>query len=349
MITNYPLSEIRKRKRRAYLIALISGLIAALLVWYSRASNDALSRGDLLIIPLAFIGLIILIFLTLKGDRLDIVEIGLFGLTSIALLASFAESMLSNPIDMVDLADILYWFAFVYLLGFMVLKPPADWIVLSIFLFLTLITGLMHFAIHDSSIGNGAEVTFLLRFFMAQVSLFAVSFSLFRLNENIIQLRIAGDAWEKLALTDSLTQINNRMALSDELDRELAQVQRHRRESSIVMVDVDNFKMINDEHGHSVGDKVLQKVAQAIQGVLREGDFLARFGGDEFVVILPETDEEAAEKVGKRIHSSIAGIQVKDINEIKISFGVSELNASNSKQEVFNIVDQRLYRAKRRS
>ncbi len=349
MISNLPLLELRKRKRRAYIVALIGGIAALIFAMISDSAAGTISTGEEIILYVAFIVLLILLILTLQGKRLDIVEIGLFVLTSSALLASFGEAMLNDPIDIVDLSDVLYWFAFVYLMGFLVLKPPVDWIVLSSFLVLTLLTGVMHFSIYGYSPHNSGEIGFLARFFFAQISLFAVIYSLFRLNEDSIRLMAAGDAWKKLALTDSLTQINNRMALSDELDRELAQVKRHQRQSSILMMDIDNFKKINDNFGHTTGDLVLIAVAEAINSMLRQGDFLARFGGDEFIAILPETGEASAKNVAERIREHVAALQVDELNQLSISIGVSAIEAKSRKQDVFKKVDERLYQAKKKA
>ena len=343
---NIPLLEIRKQKRFAYVVVLSAAIAAVLLAKTSLISQGSIYMVKNIILPGAFIVLLVLLIVTLQGKRLDIVEFGLFGLASIALLALLVESMLSDPIDMLDLSDALYWFVFVYLLGFLVLKPPYDWIVLSVFLFLTILTGLMHFTIYNFDTHTTGEIAFLARFYLAQISLFAVTFSLFRLNEGSVRLKAAGDAWEKLALTDSLTQINNRMALSYELDRELAQVQRHQRISSILMMDIDNFKKINDNFGHATGDNVLIAVAETIRDLLREGDFLARFGGDEFIAILPETDEASARLAAERIGKHVAELHVEQLKQLGISIGVSKIEANSRKQDVFKKVDERLYQAK---
>jgi len=115
-----------------------------------------------------------------------------------------------------------------------------------------------------------------------------------------------------------------------------------------LMMDIDNFKEIIDSFGHTSGDNVLIAVAEAIQEMLREGDFLARFSGDEFIAILPETDEAGARKVARRITKHVAELQMEQIKRIDISIGVSVIKANSRKQDVFQKADKRLYQAKKK-
>jgi len=104
------------------------------------------------------------------------------------------------------------------------------------------------------------------------------------------ELRSALERESLLARTDALTGINNRHYLLDLARHELAISARYNQPLSVLMIDLDNFKHINDTYGHMVGDQVIQKTANVIPGMLRSTDLFARFGGDEFVAVLPMTD-----------------------------------------------------------
>lgn len=110
----------------------------------------------------------------------------------------------------------------------------------------------------------------------------------------------------ELAHTDPLTGLANRRWLLELLEREFLRARRHRRPLSLIYLDLDGFKLVNDRFGHLFGDGILRSAARSMQAVLRGSDLLARIGGDEFAVLLPETDLAGAEKVAAKIHRALA-------------------------------------------
>jgi diguanylate cyclase (GGDEF)-like protein len=155
----------------------------------------------------------------------------------------------------------------------------------------------------------------------------------------------------QMALIDPLTHLGNRTALDDSLRRELRLAERHKYDLSLLMIDVDHFKLINDKHGHSCGDEVLQEIARTIENVCRETDISFRFGGEEFVVLLRETTEVGAAIIGERLRKEISGISVdKNSKCIKptVSIGIST-RATDQKEKIddlFERADRALYQAK---
>lgn len=110
----------------------------------------------------------------------------------------------------------------------------------------------------------------------------------------------------QLGLTDPLTQVNNRRYFDQRLGEEATRVQRHQQPLSCMFLDVDHFKRINDTQGHQAGDRVLQQVAKLIGKQLRHSDILSRYGGEEFVVLLPNTPQEIGNEIAERIRQSVA-------------------------------------------
>jgi len=133
------------------------------------------------------------------------------------------------------------------------------------------------------------------------------------------------------ARLDSLTGTLNRIALDDLADKEVSRCVRHRSRVAALMIDIDNFKAVNDLYGHAVGDEVLREVALSALGILRREDHLARYGGDEFCVILPETSAEGAVQLAERIRDAVRQAEIRLPNAssgaigVKISIGVAEL------------------------
>lgn len=142
------------------------------------------------------------------------------------------------------------------------------------------------------------------------------------------------DEYEYLAIRDVLTGVYNRRYLELQLKREIAAHVRHNKPLCYVMLDVDNFKHINDSYGHSIGDYVLKNVAKLMESSVREEDYCFRFGGDEFALLLPMTSLFAAYKVAERIRASIAEHKFVSSEgqkfSINISLGVSQLTEGNT-------------------
>lgn len=156
--------------------------------------------------------------------------------------------------------------------------------------------------------------------------------------------------FEQLAQTDRLTGLNNRRHFDKVAKLEFDRARRFAHALSIMIIDIDDFKQINDSYGHLVGDQVLIEVAQRLQNNVRNIDFLARYGGDEFVIILVEADEIYASNIGQRIHHSVTENNVETDRgsiEISISAGIATLQAEHSNEfDVLRIADDALLTAK---
>lgn len=151
------------------------------------------------------------------------------------------------------------------------------------------------------------------------------------------------------ALKDPVTGINNRAALNATIDREVNLSHRHGYALSVVMLDLDHFKRINDEHGHLAGDTVLRAVAGRITDCTRGSDMVFRYGGEEFTVVLSNTDIDGAALLADRIRKAIAATPIIiDGFEIAVtvSMGVSTLEAGDSAATLLNRADAALYDAK---
>ncbi|MBU0830544.1 MAG: sensor domain-containing diguanylate cyclase [Gammaproteobacteria bacterium] len=152
-------------------------------------------------------------------------------------------------------------------------------------------------------------------------------------------------ALSELATTDALTGLNNRRAFDHSLQLEMAVVERRNIPLSLLMLDVDHFKHINDQFGHDAGDKVLIAIAQMLNGCARVVDVVARVGGEEFAVILPNTDADGALEVAERMRTTVA--QAKWLaHPATISIGVATLQIKESASRLYSRADAALYDAK---
>ena len=154
---------------------------------------------------------------------------------------------------------------------------------------------------------------------------------------------------KKEAKTDALTNMLNKKALTDELNKQEQFYKRHNRTYSIIFIDIDHFKNVNDTYGHEAGDVILKSVGLLLNRYSREIDIVGRFGGEEFVIIAPETEKKGAYIFAEKIRKIIAKTKFlykKTRIDITISAGVSERTETNSMQETLELADKRLYKAK---
>ncbi len=163
----------------------------------------------------------------------------------------------------------------------------------------------------------------------------------------VIERRLAEQ--QQLALLDTLTQLPNRKAYEQRLEHEFARWQRYRHPLVLAVLDVDNFKLINDNYGHLAGDKVLRIIAKTLRARLRQTDFIGRFGGEEFVVLLPEATLPLALQTLQTVCAAVAECPFHFREQrvsITLSAGIAEFVAGVAAETIFEHADAAMYRAK---
>lgn len=211
--------------------------------------------------------------------------------------------------------------------------------------------------LHDFKLLSEAKVRNVI---IAFAALFLLIFSLFCLvyflvKRDIAERNLLADKLRELATTDELTGICNRREANRLLKQETMRFRRYSNPVAVLLLDIDYFKSVNDTHGHQIGDEVLKWVAAKLCASVRTVDLAARFGGEEFIVILPETNSADALAIAERTRQSIAekpfiqelpDAQTIDIS-ITVSIGVAEAENNNSEEEMIEAADEALYQAKR--
>ena len=150
-----------------------------------------------------------------------------------------------------------------------------------------------------------------------------------------------------LATTDTLTQVFNRIKYDQIVKQEIERAKRYNHPLSLIMFDIDHFKKVNDTYGHSVGDYVLQTLTQIVKLDLRETDSLVRWGGEEFVIIAPDTDIERAEILAERVRKSAEEYKFEHAGTITVSFGVTQFTINDTEDTFIKRTDDAMYSAKR--
>jgi len=156
----------------------------------------------------------------------------------------------------------------------------------------------------------------------------------------------------RMTVVDGLTQIANKRALDTFLYKEMSRTRRYDRTLTIVMMDIDRFKSVNDSFGHLVGDMVLKELTTTIQAKIRKEELFARYGGEEFVFVLPETEIEGAGVFAERIRKMVEEMSVEYVDEsihITVSMGIAryDLKAHKEPNDLIGAADEKMYSAKK--
>ncbi|MFQ5943422.1 MAG: GGDEF domain-containing protein [Anaerolineales bacterium] len=200
-------------------------------------------------------------------------------------------------------------------------------------------------------ITESSLLIYILVFAVIAVSAALISNSLSeQIQKSLSSLHQQADQMAKLAHTDPLTELSNRRHLFEQLESEFARAQRYRRPFCLLYIDMDGFKAINDQFGHIFGDEILRGSARAMQAVLRATDLLARIGGDEFAVLLPETDLMGAEHVAEKLRKALAaygGQLSPSLPSLTLSVGVGQISEEDDAiEDILARADKAQYLAK---
>lgn len=169
------------------------------------------------------------------------------------------------------------------------------------------------------------------------------------LQQSNAMLRATMDRLQEVALRDELTGVHNRRYILDVLNRQKAMADRAQQGFTLCYCDLDHFKRVNDEFGHATGDQVLRQFAQLAAGMVRNIDYVGRFGGEEFIMVLVGAEEEAAVNIANRLRERTAQMRVSDRQDetlLTLSVGVTGFRRGERVEDALNRADQALYKAK---
>jgi diguanylate cyclase (GGDEF)-like protein len=151
---------------------------------------------------------------------------------------------------------------------------------------------------------------------------------------------------EKMAITDGLTGLFNRMHLLSRFEQEFKRAKRLKNNLGCIMLDIDQFKSINDKYGHLTGDEVLREISLRLRNSIRIYDVLGRYGGEEFLIVLPDTDFENAKSLAERIRNNIKENLIATI-QVTISLGITSISEKDKTiNDMINRADEALYKSK---
>ena len=194
---------------------------------------------------------------------------------------------------------------------------------------------------------NIVHTSLILKVELSIVSFITPVFAGFVFGIMLAHIKSLNEKLRDIAYTDSLTHIYNRLHFAHFLDAEIDKAKRYGGKFSIIFFDLDHFKDVNDNHGHLVGDEVLECITDIVSKANRSADIFARYGGEEFIILTPETDLSGALIHAERLRNDIARHNFKSVGQMTSSFGVTEFNPdSDNVETLLERADKALYLAK---
>ena len=330
-----PNELLEKYKRQAYLITFPIGMILSALY----IMNVARSGLQFYVASALFLELGVCIFLILFAPPIRYtMELVFYFSTPIYffILTQFhMEVYLKNNLVLGDPVYSLSMWLVVFLIGVFLSLKPAHVKIFIVIMFtgMTILAVNNLWALYSS---NDLQFANVFRWVNAFISVGIATLLIQRI----------GLLQQRNALTDALTGFLNRHALYPILKQELDRSARYARPFSIILFDIDEFKAVNDTFGHLEGDKVLKELSKLVSGLLRKTDYAGRWGGEEFLLILPETDSAEAQILAERVRIKIEDTFFTEIYSVTASFGVVAFRTSQSLEALIDCADKALYQAK---
>ena len=335
-------------KRRAYLIATLSGLPAVLLVWISMGPDGLVANTIFSLFVLFYLACVLALWTRAVSIRLAErtmffgVVLFTFVHLSYVLYASVNLADVRTTITEVTYTTLTVLYVVAYLIFD---SRTALRISLAVF-------GLELFAVLAKALSEApsgpsqTELMWVLRMHAFMGAVIALIYTSSYLKDQLLRQREMAEAMHRLAHTDQLTGVANRRELYSELQKETDKSERYERPLSIIFFDLDNFKSVNDTYGHDCGDGVLREVVGATERVLRTTDRLCRWGGEEFVVLAPETDLQEASRLAEHLRVEIANNRSGSAPAVTASLGFAQYEAGDTSETLIKRADQALYKAK---
>jgi diguanylate cyclase (GGDEF)-like protein len=343
-----PDDPIETATRKVFLIGTPVGIISLLAVWGIGLDQHIITVANIFILPmLASVFLLLVVLYWRHIIQLRTFELILYGIVLSYALVEFASIIMTITFINGSFGPIFtLWLPFVFILGFLVLSTKRALLLSSLFFLAMLILGAascLHFLLYGLAF---PDFTLLLQVYTASAFYIAVLYLVSRIKERYISERVIANDLSKLAMTDSLTQVDNRRLLTQLLNEEVTRAERHYLPLSVLLFDLDRFKDVNDTFGHNAGDEVLQEVAGQLRLAIRTSDPFGRWGGDEFLVLATNTDGKQAVELAERLRDTLENYHFSTVGKVTASFGVTTYQVGDSPETLIRRADMGLYKAK---
>lgn len=348
-----PMQEVPDRydywKRLAFLGSLVLAIIIMTLSWWITPADDRFVATLYPTFALLFSTMFVLMLSGRFPQRaLEGVTYLLMAVFILARLAWHYHAPGSLDERLLVLAGGHYWAVGVIIVAsFLAFDRYSGLLAGTLILLAAVLIAMSGIAVELRDGGVSAQViSYLARIHLFLMALLLSTAIMTLAREQHRRTQIRAEILDRWANTDSLTGVSNRRAADRMLRNRLAEAERYNRKLSVILLDVDHFKTINDQQGHACGDAVLRGLVRRLEDCLRESDCLARWGGEEFLIIMPETEAGAAAEVAGRCQAALSALPIEG-QTISATFGVAGYRSGDSIEALVGRADRALYAGKK--
>jgi diguanylate cyclase (GGDEF)-like protein len=335
-------------KRLGYVLGLGGAVLALLLALPLEFASGRPLNFDIVALPLTAAVLLALLiaFLRVKEGYRRLEDLTFVVLASF-FLAKLALSLYGSSGGGLDVNDHLgefgFWFPTLYASILFIRSVDNGWRIAVGHFVLSLLVG-VPYAVQAIASGRNLSVVYSLsQLYLSSSVAIATVIVFVRHTESLVR---AKSEMEQLAHTDFVTELGNRRKMERLLQQEVRRAERYGGDLSLLLLDLDNFKRVNDRYGHPVGDEVLRELSALLLAESRSADHIGRWGGEEFIMILPSTACEAARGLAERIVARVSGHEFERVGKVTVSVGGACLGLGEQRERLIERADAALYQAK---
>ena len=253
-----------------------------------------------------------------------------------------------SDLPLIDFGTFILWLPVFYMIVFLIFRSQTAVRASLIYLGGIVAIGMLHFLLNMSHSINLGNLILLSQIYASNLLYIAILYIIALLKDKYGEAELHSERMKDLAMLDELTGIYNRRKLNDLLESFIREYHETGRTFSIIMLDVDGLKRINDAYGHPSGDRMLKRVAQVLRENARESDYVGRWGGDEFFIIYPDTDRQRLEALSNRLVAAINAADFGPVGEVTLSQGLASCSPQDTVESLWKRADETLYLAKSR-
>jgi diguanylate cyclase (GGDEF)-like protein len=330
--------KINQQRRWLYLIAAFPGFISVLLIWLQKQDEEVFIRFTYPFLATALA--VWCVALLWKRIPLQLIERSVLITTTLFFLSKYLYFLYFNPLllDQWQEIEAVFWtFAFSFILSYIVFPRGLALRFNLVFLALVIAAGAFRFSL----LGDALTLE-LIRLETRIAGILFLVFLLAKAKDDLNLSLAEANRIQEIAYTDTLTLLPNRRGMTALLEEHLAR----RRHIAVILADVDYFKRINDTFGHETGDKILREVGECLHYQLRASDVIGRWGGEEFLIIALEEDQNRALHLANRLRETVESYEFSDNLPVTLSFGVTLSRERDTVKSILQRADKAMYRAK---
>jgi diguanylate cyclase (GGDEF)-like protein len=334
---------------RIYAIVFPIGIFTIAFVWLLGVGRGTMAPFERYALPL--LALIFTAFATTLFYRRSLlrqIEAITFVVVSAYFIIQLYLVVYDNFLTGVDrsFATLPQWIPLIYILAFLIFKTRGAMISSLAFLGALILPGALILLIYGLPSLQTQTFSDLLQIYLSNAIYVPLLSGLAVLKERFTDIALRAEAMARMASVDYLTGLFNRRHLDMSIRTEIEHAERYDRPISVILFDIDRFKQLNDRHGHDMGDFILENLAIRVLQTLRGSDVFGRWGGEEFLIVAPETDYEHAFQLAQRLRELIAADPLGPAPLVTASFGVASYIPGDSLETLVKRADEALYEAK---